>query len=176
VDAASLPMIPIPIYRKLCDRYDAREFAKRYPEPVLVQLALGSQMLTATSPRETVYRAKGLGTRRRSARATGSAYYAYRIRRKRLKPGARVSVGFLRTNDVIIQEATISRVHAYIERGASGYVVIEAGSSNGVKVNDTKVNLGQSVPVRSGDRIAFGNVSTLFMMPEDLHSFVRRVV
>ena len=169
-------MLPVTIYRRLCERLDAKEFAQRYPHHVLVQLAVGSHMLTGTSPRETLYRARGLGTRRKSRRAQGSAYYVYRLRNKPGRRSPRVSVGFLTSNDVVIHEATISRIHANIEQRNTGFVIVEAGSSNGVRVNDTVVPSGQAAPIKSGDRIAFGNVSTLFMSPPDLHNFVRRVI
>jgi hypothetical protein len=169
-------MIPISYYRRMCQQWDVREFAQRHPEPVLVQIAIGSQMVAASSPRETLYRGQGLGTRRRSKRASGSAYLAYRVKKKRRAADSRMSIGFLRSNDVVIHEASVSRVHAYIQRGAEGYLIIDAGSTHGVKVNDVKLELGRAAPLRSGDRVLIGNVSALFLLPEDLHSFVRRVV
>jgi hypothetical protein len=170
-------MLPLSIYQQLCERYGPDEFAAKYPSAVLLHLSLGSQMLSSSSPRETLFRGQGMGKRRRSRRAGGSPYVAYRLRRKskRLSTTSRVSIGFLRTNDVVIQEASVSRVHAYIENGLGGYSIIDAGSSNGVKLNDTALTLGRATPIRSGDRVSLGNVSTLFLLPKDLHKFVRKV-
>ncbi len=169
-------MIPINSFRDVCQKLDSTEFAAKYPEPVLVQLALGSHMVVASSPRETMYRARGLGKAPKSARLKGSAYLVYRVKRKPKAKGNRISLGFLRTNDVVVQEATVSRVHAYFEKGANGHAVVDAGSSHGMTVNDKKVALGKLTPLRSGDRLTIGSVSTLFFLPEDFHKFVRRVI
>jgi hypothetical protein len=170
-------MLPLSTYQRLCERYDAEEFARRYPHAVLLHLSLGSQMLASSSPRETLFRGKGMGTRRHTRRASGSPYVAYRLKKKSRDRGhsTRISIGFLRTNDVVIQEASVSRVHAYIENGPAGFSIIDAGSSNGVKVNDTAVTLGRASLLRPGDRVSLGNVSTLFLPSADLYKFVRKV-
>lgn len=70
-------------------------------------------------------------------------------------------VGRNKTADLQIKHRSVSREHARIslQSGATGFIVEDAGSSNGIRVNGiktTKVMLGDN------DRIKFGDVEFLF--------------
>jgi len=65
-----------------------------------------------------------------------------------------VSVG--RANDctIVLADPNVSRRHAEIRPSGDGFVVVDLGSTNGIKVNDARVAEHQ---LREGDEVRFGN-------------------
>ena len=57
--------------------------------------------------------------------------------------------------DVQINDGSLSRRHARIERGRNGFKVVDLMSSNGVYINEVKVHSGI---LRDGDMVQLGNV------------------
>lgn len=57
---------------------------------------------------------------------------------------------------IMILEASVSRHHAHLTREPDGWTVRDLGSANGTFLNDAQVT--EPLPVRHGDRIAFGSV------------------
>ncbi len=67
---------------------------------------------------------------------------------------AEITVGRGQTNDIVIQDAKMSRAHARFEFNEKGEVtVIDTGSTNGVRVNGTKV---ETAVIQPGDVIQMG--------------------
>ncbi|NTU55945.1 MAG: FHA domain-containing protein, partial [Anaerolineales bacterium] len=65
-----------------------------------------------------------------------------------------ITVGRGQTNDIVIMDARMSRAHARFEFNDRGEVtVVDAGSTNGVRVNGNKV---EKVVVQPGDVIQMG--------------------
>lgn len=65
-----------------------------------------------------------------------------------------ITVGRGQTNDIVIMDARMSRAHARFEFGDNGEVtVVDAGSTNGVRVNGNKV---ERAVVQPGDVIQMG--------------------
>ena len=79
--------------------------------------------------------------------------------------------------DLVLSDSKCSRRHAVLEAGPQGIVIRDAGSANGVFVNDKKV---ERAPLREGDVIRLGDVvlkvlpeempGTLMMSPEDMEA------
>ncbi|HEY2281905.1 MAG TPA: DUF1707 and FHA domain-containing protein [Streptosporangiaceae bacterium] len=57
--------------------------------------------------------------------------------------------------DLLIEHTSVSRWHARLDRTADGWVLTDAGSTNGTRVNGWRVR--QPVPVRPGDYVMFGS-------------------
>jgi len=70
--------------------------------------------------------------------------------------GESVSIGRAPDNDVVLNDAGVSRTHARIERRASGWVLTDRASANGIALNGAAVVT--AAPLREGDRIAVGPV------------------
>lgn len=67
---------------------------------------------------------------------------------------AEITVGRGQTNDIVLQDTKVSRAHARFEFNASGEVkVIDAGSTNGVRVNGKRV---EQAVIQPGDVILIG--------------------
>jgi pSer/pThr/pTyr-binding forkhead associated (FHA) protein len=71
-----------------------------------------------------------------------------------------VTVGRLPECTISINDSNISRTHAEVKAGATGYVVNDLGSTNGTMVNGVKI-LGEQ-RLRDGDIISFGSTHVRF--------------
>jgi diguanylate cyclase (GGDEF)-like protein len=78
-------------------------------------------------------------------------------RRKLLGPGP-VRVGRMADNDIVLDDDTVSRRHARLEKRGDVWVVMDAGSRNGTLVNDREIT--DVVTLARGDRVQIG--STVF--------------
>jgi hypothetical protein len=56
--------------------------------------------------------------------------------------------------DLLIEDLTVSRVHARLERCTDGWMLTDLGSTNGTRLNGWRVR--EPVRVRAGDRVYFG--------------------
>lgn len=68
--------------------------------------------------------------------------------------GTVFTIGRDRECDLAIDDMTVSRVHARLERAESGWLLTDAGSTNGTRVNGWRVR--GAVRVRPGDVVRFG--------------------
>ncbi len=83
-----------------------------------------------------------------------------------------VTLGRAANNDVAIDDATLSRVHLVLERGAGGWTVRDGGSRNGTKVNGSAVG-ASPVRVGAGARIEAGAVRLTFYDAGGLYARLR---
>jgi len=72
-----------------------------------------------------------------------------------LKPGGN-SIGRSRENDVVLHDASLSRLHARIDVGGDAVEIFDLGSRNGTFVGGSRVT--EPVSLRDGDEIALGCV------------------
>ena len=71
-----------------------------------------------------------------------------------------VTIGRAPVSGVFLDDVTVSRVHAVIEKSQTGFVVKDSGSLNGTYVNGESVN---QVELNSGDQIQIGKFHLLFV-------------
>jgi pSer/pThr/pTyr-binding forkhead associated (FHA) protein len=67
--------------------------------------------------------------------------------------------------DVLLPDARVSLVHARIERRKGEYFLVDDGSTNGTRLNETPVTVGMRVRLHEGDRIAVGEYALLVSLP-----------
>jgi len=79
-----------------------------------------------------------------------------------------LSVGRLSGNDLVIPDVSISKRHALIEIGSSGWSIRDCGSTNGTLVNSTPIGT-KPFPLKDCDIIAFARYEFFFLMPESLY-------
>lgn len=88
------------------------------------------------------------------------------------KPGAsfpdRITIGRTPNNDVEIADTSISRLHAYVKRVGSGWVVADAGSKNGSWLKGAALDPRKEQPLPSRAVLRFGDVDVTFYLAEDL--------
>jgi hypothetical protein len=56
--------------------------------------------------------------------------------------------------DLVLTDMTVSRTHAGLRRESGGWLLSDAGSTNGTRVNGWRVT--SPVPLQPGDRVTFG--------------------
>jgi pSer/pThr/pTyr-binding forkhead associated (FHA) protein len=74
--------------------------------------------------------------------------YRFSAERQKIRLGRAID------NDIVIECPSISQHHAEIDRTPSGYVLRDLGSTNGLKLNDsrvTRVDLAETGRIRLGD-------------------------
>jgi FHA domain/Domain of unknown function (DUF1707) len=59
--------------------------------------------------------------------------------------------------DLVLPDMTVSRSHAGLRREAGRWLLSDAGSTNGTRINGWRVT--DPVPLRAGDRISFGSMT-----------------
>jgi len=66
----------------------------------------------------------------------------------------RFTIGREPACDMMLADETVSRWHASLQRGASGWLLADLGSTNGTRLNGWRVT--GPMPVRPGDMVSFG--------------------
>ncbi len=79
--------------------------------------------------------------------------------------GARMTVGKGAGNDIVLDDPTVSRLHASLEEFAEGWCVTDVGSSNGTYLNGERIWAQQRL--RHGDEIRVGRSRLLFRSSAD---------
>ena len=69
-------------------------------------------------------------------------------------------IGRSRECDVVLDDANVSRRHAELRPSGGSWIVVDLGSTNGVKVNGRPISGPQSL--RSGDTLVLGSSSLVF--------------
>ncbi len=79
--------------------------------------------------------------------------------------GRGITVGRTGNNDVVLDDGTVSRFHAWFQRETGGrYVLTDAGSKNGSYVAGVRLAPRRPSPVVDGTRLRFGQVEVTFYL------------
>ncbi|MGA7704258.1 MAG: FHA domain-containing protein, partial [Solirubrobacteraceae bacterium] len=113
----------------------------------------GSTMIFSNSQRVRGA-VESTGPRRRS-----KALLVVSGRRMLLGP-AGAELGRSRECDIVLDDSSISRRHAEVRPGVSGWTIEDLDSTNGVRVNGVAVHDLQ--PLHTGDRIEMGSTEIFF--------------
>ncbi|MCB9373911.1 MAG: DUF3662 domain-containing protein [Microthrixaceae bacterium] len=138
---------------ELCEaaREHARDEGYRFIGPVRVSFAQSDRLHTGTFSIEAEL-AEGEG-----GIGAGSLILPTR---QRVPLGERpLSIGRLPECNITLNDPNVSRHHAEIRPQGNGFVIVDQGSTNGVKVNGVRVS--QQVLV-DGDQITIGNTRMVF--------------
>lgn len=75
----------------------------------------------------------------------------------------RLSIGRTGSNDLILDDVSVSKIHASLIVDVEGNLSIaDTGSTNGTFINDTRISYGKAVKLVEGDRVKFGSVEVVF--------------
>jgi pSer/pThr/pTyr-binding forkhead associated (FHA) protein len=73
--------------------------------------------------------------------------------------GKRKSVGRTKENDIVVDDTSVSKLHASIALSSDGKLVLaDTGSTNGTFINGNRIAYGKAEPISSSDKLAFGSV------------------
>ena len=77
----------------------------------------------------------------------------------RAESDTRITVGRTHDNALIIENSSVSSVHAAFTTSANGTIFVsDLGSSNGTFVNGVQIVMGEKTIVKSGDRLRLGDI------------------
>jgi hypothetical protein len=156
-------------WRALAAAHDRDQFARKFEHPFLLSL---SGLVAPPPPPSTL---------RLSLDNTGMIDVMRAERRRRLTPADRtpavlpirksqptfpsmITVGRGRTNDIIVPDALVSKMHAVFRAHDGQWSLADVGSSNGTRVGELMLTpRGAAGPVRSGDEVTFGVQSFRFL-------------
>lgn len=87
-----------------------------------------------------------------------------------------VTLGRVESNDVIIDDASVSRFHAWLQfdERAKTWMLCDAQSKNGTWLDGDTVGTGARVPLHDGAVIKLGQASLRFLMPQTLLQLLKQ--
>jgi len=75
----------------------------------------------------------------------------------------RLSVGRTKENDLMIDDQSISKIHAALVLNSDKQLMVaDTGSTNGTFINGQRMAYGRAFPIKTGDKINFGTVVVTF--------------
>jgi len=77
--------------------------------------------------------------------------------------GTSFTIGRTQDCDLRIENMSVSRLHAQLNRSEDGWLLNDLGSHNGTRVNGWLVR--EPVPVRAGDQVQFGSATFVIQTP-----------
>ena len=80
----------------------------------------------------------------------------------------RITIGRTANNDIVINDSSVSRLHAYIRRDGTSWIVADAGSKNGSWLRGSKLEARRENPLPSRAVIRLGEVDLTFYIAADL--------
>lgn len=85
-----------------------------------------------------------------------------------------VTVGRVESNDVVVDDGSVSRFHAWLQRDerTKEWSLTDAESKNGTWVDSVQLAGKQRVVLRDGAKLMFGDVEMTFFLPTQLKAFV----
>jgi len=111
-----------------------------------------------------------------AGRTASLAVVVYPLRPRDPARGSMVTLGREARQDVVIQDMSVSRFHAFAKPGQDGALLLQdAGSTNGTTVNGESVLTTASGPPRRlkpGDNVRLGHIELTFTDARALREFV----
>ena len=85
-----------------------------------------------------------------------------------LKPGGkRLSVGRVSDNELTLNDASVSKIHAALTMNQQGTLLVaDTGSTNGTYINGRRISYGEARQIEEGDVVGFGDVEVRFRQSE----------
>jgi len=165
--------IPIRSLREDARSLSTAEFEDRHGSGFLLLSA--ADLHQPTGPMSTEVNIVGIDAP--AERTASLSLVAYSLRRTERSVGHLVTIGRTGNNDVVVNDISISRFHAFAKQGPEGKIYIQdANSTNGTGVNGIPVcsqGHGPASDLKSGDNVRLGQVEFTFLDAKALQSFVR---
>lgn len=81
-------------------------------------------------------------------------------RQLKLLPGKSISIGRNGSNGLVIDDASVSKIHASLSVNSEGILsVADTGSTNGTFINSERIAYGKAIPIASSDKLKIGTVA-----------------
>jgi hypothetical protein len=90
------------------------------------------------------------------------------------KPGAafadRITIGRTSNNDIVINDTSVSRLHAYVRHAGGAWMIADAGSKNGSSLLGIAMQPRREQPLPSRAQLELGDVDLTFYLAADLYA------
>jgi hypothetical protein len=157
-------------------KHNVESFAKRFPEPMLLYLAT----ITGGSAGVTTHRMsveEAAQKRGSEAQALGRDQRVAVVRKSPRNPiASQIAIGRGDDNDIIVQEPTVSKQHAFLEQRGAIWYLSDLDSANGTFVSGRRLDANDSAPVVDDAILALGSCELRFLLPMSFHAYVLRVL
>ncbi len=80
----------------------------------------------------------------------------------------RITIGRTPNNDIVVNDSSVSRLHAYIRRDGNNWIVADAGSKNGSWLRGSKLEARRENALPSRAVLRLGEVELTFYVAADL--------
>jgi hypothetical protein len=81
--------------------------------------------------------------------------------------GRRLSVGRVSDNELSLNDASVSKIHAALTMNEQGTLLVaDTGSTNGTYINGRRIAYGEARQIEAGDVVGFGEVEVRFRQNE----------
>ena len=81
--------------------------------------------------------------------------------------GKRLSVGRVADNELALNDASVSKIHAALTMNVQGTLLVaDTGSTNGTFINGRRISYGEARQIEDGDVVGFGDVEVRFRKDE----------
>jgi hypothetical protein len=168
--------------RKLALDNEAKAFVSFIQRPVLVgsaiktgiistQGGMASDELNSTQIFEP---SKSMGASLSASESLKHAVYPLVKGEYPATPHGAYYIGRINGNDMIMPDYAISKRHAIIDVEDSAYYLRDAGSTNGTKINGSRL-AKKRVMLKDKDVIGFARYEFTFLYPKSLYTMLREV-
>jgi predicted component of type VI protein secretion system len=155
-------------WRTRAATHTREQFAAAYPHPFMLALT-NLPPAPVASPTLRLFEDTNMidtlrAERRRRMTPTDRAPAVFPVRKAQPTFPSMITVGRARNNDILLFDPIISKFHAYFSLVDGQWMLADAGSSNGTRINGlTLAPKGPAAPLRSGDELGFGHHSFRFL-------------
>jgi FHA domain len=86
----------------------------------------------------------------------------------------RVTIGRTSNNDIVLEDVSVSRFHAFLEEDEGAWKLVDAGSRNGTVVAGQKLSVRVAVVLQNGAPVRIGAVQLTFFTSLGFIEHLRR--
>lgn len=156
---------------------DRKAFAAQYPYPFLVTVEIIEDAIPGTTGADGGSAVTVAGDpaklRRASVAARDARVYAIKRREGSTSAGEDIRVGRSHDNDVWVNDAEVSKLHAVLRKGKKGFEITDRGSTNGTFLNDKRIEKDKPTPLANYDSVRLGRAQKMqFLDAEGFYDYI----
>jgi hypothetical protein len=168
--------------RKMAAEDEVDVFVKFVQRPVLVGSAVKAGVISSQSgmsgdelnSTQIFEPSKSMGSSISASESLKHAVYPLVKGEYPATPRGSFYIGRINGNDMIMPDYAISKRHAIIDIEDGTYYLRDAGSTNGTKINGTRLGK-KRVKLKDKDVIGFARYEFTFLYPKSLYNMLREV-
>ena len=155
-------------WRALAGSLTRKEFVQTFSLPFLYEISgrMRAALVTESSDDDTKVsrRVKTVGIEHRSPSPRSEEPFVIPLRKVATAVPSAITIGRGSSNDIVLPDVFVSKVHAFLRRGERSWELADAGARNGAWIGGQRLDTrGAPSPVQSGDVLTFGRVVFFFL-------------